>query len=57
MNPRYLLWLRATGGGPNWEFMAWVRRCAVAYLAERGLGRDASIANQDDFTVWIERTT
>ncbi len=54
MNPRYAAWRRATGGGPNWEFMAWISAKATAYRAARGLGRHVAIVDHDDFTRWIE---
>lgn len=50
MNPRYAAFL-LTGGGPSWEFMAFISR-AKAFAAAHGLGVLADrVTDHEQFTL------
>ena len=31
-NPHYAAWVAATGGGPNWEYMKWIKKQESIWL-------------------------
>ena len=51
-NRHYSAWVAATGGGPNWEYMAWIekqRRTWLANVVDHNTGTPLF-----DFTDWLE---
>ena len=52
MNRHYAAWVAATGGGPNWEYMIWIRQQKTLWLTYC-VGFDGEPVL--DFTEWLER--
>lgn len=53
IQPYYAAWLVLTGGGPNWEYIAWNGRMWRTFLARHGYRADASKLHAPQFGDWL----
>lgn len=57
LNPYYAAWLRLTGGGANWEYMAWNQRAWSAFEREAGIDRRERGLHRAEFAEWLAART
>ena len=54
MNPWYLAWVRATGGGPNHEYMFWIQARWKEFLAEHDYPDRNRRQYASQLTEWLD---
>ena len=50
-NPRAVLFIEATGGGTNADYMSWIQDMAIKYMHQNNL---KGISHHGDFTKFVE---